>query len=139
MRGRPPSPAAVRARELLTADPQLSTKAALSQLQSEGLRLSAASVRIIAADVGRPAGEPVAERIEATRELLRSLAATVGYAELHRGQPAVGWRQAVATKLGLKSPVFVGQAWREGVALPTRAKWSEIISRAALASAQACG
>ena len=131
---RPPSPATVRARELLRADPTLSVKAVLSQLQSEGLHISAAPVRAIAREIGRP---PDADRIEATRKILRSLAASVGYAELHGDHPAPGWRAAVATKLGFKGPVFIGQAWRSGVAPATRAKWTEIISTDLLAHPQA--
>ena len=134
MRGRPPSPVVVRARELLRADPTLPTASVLAQLQSEGLHISAAPVRAIAREIGRP---PDADRIEATRKILRSLAASVGYSELHNGQPAPGWRRAVAEKLGFKSPVFIGQAWRSGVAPATRAKWTEIISTDLLAHPQA--
>ena len=127
---RTPSPAAVRARALLTADPSLSPAAVLSQLERDGMHLAAVTIRGIARDVGRPADT---ERIPETRRLLLCLASQVGYSELHGDQPARGWREAVRVKLGLKSQSFVSQAWKSGVAPATRAKWSEIISIAALA------
>ena len=132
---RPPSPATVRARELLRADPTLPVAVVLAQLQSEGLTCSAVWVGCIASGM-RP-HESGEARIAATRAALLRLAASVGYAELHGDQPAPGWRRAVAKKLGFKSPVFIGQAWRSGVAPATRAKWTEIISTDLLAHPQA--
>lgn len=123
---RTPTPAAVRARALLTADPILPTAAVLSQLASEGMQLSPASVRIIARAVGRPADS---ERISETRAILIRLAASVGYAELANGEPRHGWRQDVAEKLGVSSS-FLSRAWARGVALPTRARWAQINLRA---------
>jgi hypothetical protein len=99
----------------------------LAQLHSEGLHLSGASVRLVAMSVGRPPVEPADERIAATRALLLRLAATVGYSELHNGQPAPGWRAAVKDRLGV-SRAFVHSAWSKGVGPLTRAKWGEIIS-----------
>ena len=125
---RTPTPAAVRARALLTADPKLPTAAVLSQLASEGMQLSPASVRVIARAVGRPADS---ERISETRAILIRLAASVGYAELANGEPRHGWRQDVAEKLGVSSS-FLSRAWANGVAPATRARWAKIISRAAV-------
>ena len=123
---RTPTPAAVRARALLTADPKLPTAAVLSQLASEGMQLSPASVRIIARAVGRPADS---ERIPATREILIRLAASVGYAELANGEPRHGWRQDVAERLGVSSS-FLSRAWANGVAPATRTRWAQINLRA---------
>jgi hypothetical protein len=111
----------------VAADPHLSPKAVLTHLHSEGLHLSASSVRTIVVEVGRLPVEPADQRIAATRALLLRLATSVGYSELHNGQPAPGWRAAVKDRLGV-SRAFVHSAWSKGVGPLTRAKWGEIIS-----------
>ncbi len=114
MRGRPPSPVVVRARELAT--PTTTAPQLVAQLQTEGLTLDARAARAIAHAARPPvAGETADQRIAETRALLLRLAG-------ERTLDGPSWRQIVAGKLDI-SLSAVSKAYRKGVSLATRERW----------------
>lgn len=108
-RGRPPSPAVVRARELAT--PTTTAPELVAQLQNEGLTLDPRRARAIVAAV-RPADD---QRVPETRATLLRLAG-------ERTLDGPSWRQVVAGKLDI-SLSAVSKAYRKGVSLATRERW----------------
>ena len=126
------TPATRRAREILTGDPTMSTRAVLSQLQSEGLACSPASVSAIARklDPGRElrkaAAETPEQRIAATRAALCAVPVD-GYAvSPDCERPPVGWMAALHRKLGV-SRRYISRVWRDGCGAATRAGWAQNI------------
>ena len=112
MKGRPPSPAALRARELAT--PTTTATELVAQLQTEGLTLDPRRARAIVAAARAPAPADD-QRVADTRATLLHLAG-------ERTLDAPPWRQVVADRLGI-STAAVGKAYRKGVSLATRERW----------------
>lgn len=119
-----PSAASARALELLTAAPDMGTDAVLSQLASEELHCSPATVSRLYRTI--PAELRTAARISATRDALRRLAADAGFPSAPDAapdvQPPPGWQTAVHEILGV-SVAFISRSWKVGRTPKTRAGW----------------